>query len=51
MEQYLQAVSLALGAIYNSVIAFDNRGRLWKCIGSAATAIFLAVSAYLRIRG
>lgn len=44
--QYLQAVALALAAIWNGILAYEARPKVWKVVLSTLTAAFLAVMAW-----
>jgi hypothetical protein len=46
---YLQAVALALGAIYNGMLAFEAYPTIWKVALSTLTALFLAVMAWHKL--
>jgi hypothetical protein len=47
--QYLQAAALALGAIWNAIMAYDAYPRIWKVGLSGIVALLLAVMAWTKV--
>jgi hypothetical protein len=48
-ERYLRGALLAASAIWSSIIAYDNRGRPVRLIGSVLVALILFGLAYFAI--
>jgi len=49
-ERYLRGVLLIASAIWSGMIAYDNRARPWRLIGSALVALILFGLAYFAVR-
>jgi hypothetical protein len=48
---FLQATVLSLAAIYNAILAYESRDKIWKALASGATALFFASLAYFKLLG
>jgi hypothetical protein len=45
ITQYLQASALALGAIWNVIMAYEAYPKVWRVVFSALVALLLAIMA------
>jgi len=48
INQYLQAIAMALAALWNAIQAYEAWPKAWKVALSALSAIFLAFMAWNR---
>lgn len=46
---YTQAVAMALGAVWNGILAYEAHPKIWRVMLSAATAVLLIVMAWRRL--
>lgn len=46
ITQYLQAAVLALGAIWNAIMAYEAYPKVWKVVFSALVALLLSITAF-----
>lgn len=46
ITQHLLAAALALGAIWNAILAYEAYPKVWKVVLSALVALLLAVMAW-----
>jgi uncharacterized BrkB/YihY/UPF0761 family membrane protein len=49
IDPYLLALTMFLAAIYNAILAYENRGKVWKLIGSILTVVLFAVLGGFRL--
>ena len=48
-ERYLRGILLIAGAVWSSFIAYDNRAKPWRLIGSVLVALILFGLSYFAI--
>lgn len=49
ISQYLQAAALALGAIWNAIMAYEAYPKVWRVIFSTLVALLLSIMAFNKV--